>query len=415
MIPTVVERCVGIDIGKKFLVACLMVGPAAEEPRVELRQFGTFTEDLLRLKEWITTEQCTHAVMESTGSFWKPVFNVLEDAVTVVLANPREIKMRKGHKTDWKDSRWLAHLLRHGMVPASFIPERGIRELRDLTRRRKQLIHACTAEKNRIQKTLEDANVKLGSVLTDVFGVTGRAILTALLDGKLSAAEMARFAKRSAKRKIPEIIASLEGHRLTDVQRFLIRHSLSHLEFLQAAIKELERETQTRIESVESYQKAVLLLQTIPGIREDAASGILAEMGHRMEQFPSEKHLSSWVGLCPGNNKSADVERPGHITKGNRWLQTLLIECAWAASLKQGSPFCSKYRQLAPRIGGKRAVIAVSHALVIMIYQVLRSGTPYRQSAIEAAIESKRRKSIQRHVKALTRLGVLLKDIQYPE
>jgi transposase len=170
MIPTVVERSVGIDIGKKFLVACLMVGPAAEEPRVELRQFGTFTGDLLRLKEWIADEQCTHAVMESTGSYWKPVFNVLEDSITVVLANPREIKIRKGHKTDWKDSRWLAHLLRHGMVPASFIPERGIRELRDLTRRRKQLVHACTTEKNRIQKTLGDANVKLGSVLTDVFG-----------------------------------------------------------------------------------------------------------------------------------------------------------------------------------------------------------------------------------------------------
>jgi transposase len=415
MIPTVVERCIGIDVGKKFVVACLMVGPAAEDPRVELRQFGTFTEDLVRLKDWIEAEQCTHAVMESTGSYWKPVFNVLEDAVTVVLANPREIKIRKGHKTDWKDSRWLAHLLRHGMIPASFIPERGIRELRDLTRRRKQLIYARTAEKNRIQKILEDANVKLGSVLTDIFGLTGRAIVVALLEGKLSPIEMARFAQKQAKRKIPEIIASLEGHRLTEVQRFLIRQSLSHLEFLQTAIKELEAEVRIRIESVEQYHRTVLLLQTIPGIREEAAAGILAEMGPRMEQFPSEKHLSSWVGLCPGNNKSAGVERSGHITKGNRWLRALIVECSWAASMKQGSFFCSKYRQLIPRIGSKRAVVAVGHAMVVLIYQMLRSGVPYRQTAIEAAIECKRRKSIQRHVKALTRLGVLLKDIRYPE
>jgi transposase len=415
MIAAVVERCVGIDVGKKFVVACLMVGPAAEDPQVELKQFGTLTEDLLRLKAWITAEQCTHAVMESTGSYWKPVFNVLEDAVTVILANPREVKVRKGHKTDWKDSRWLAHLLRHGMIPSSFIPERGIRELRDLTCRRKQLVYACTAEKNRIQKILEDANVKLGSVLTDIFGVTGRAIIAALLEGKLSPVEMARFAKRLAKRKIPEIVASLEGHRLTEVQRFLIRQSLGHLEFLQTAIKELEAETRTRIEAVEQYQRTVLLLQTIPGIREEAAAGILAEIGPRMEQFSSEKHLSSWVGLCPGNNKSAGVERAGHITKGNHWLRALIVECSWAASLKQGSFFCSKYRQLAPRIGSKRAVIAVGHAMVVLIYQMLRAGAPYRQTAIEAAIDSKRRKSIQRHVKALTRLGVLLKDIRYPE
>jgi transposase len=256
MIPTLVERCVGIDIGKKFVVACLMVGPAAEDPRVELRQFGTFTEDLVRLKDWIEAEQCTHAVMESTGSYWKPVFNVLEDAVTVVLANPREIKIRKGHKTDWKDSHWLAHLLRHGIIPASFIPERGIRELRDLTCRRKQLIYARTAEKNRIQKILEDANVKLGSVLTDIFGLTGRAIVVALLEGKLTPVEMARFAQKQAKRKIPEIIASLEGHRLTEVQHFLIRQSLSHLEFLQTAIKELEAEVRARIESVEQYHRS---------------------------------------------------------------------------------------------------------------------------------------------------------------
>jgi transposase len=353
--------------------------------------------------------------MESTGSYWKPVFNVLEDAVTVILANPREIKIRKGHKTDWKDSRWLAHLLRHGMIPVSFIPEHGIRELRELTRRRKQLTYACTAEKNRIQKVLEDANVKLGSVLTDIFGVTGRAIIAGLLEGKLSSVEMARFAKRQAKRKIPEIIASLEGHRLTEVQRFLIRQSLSHLEFLQTAIKELEAEARARIESVERYQRTVLLLQTIPGIREEAAAGILAEIGSRMEQFASEKHLSSWVGLCPGNNKSAGLERTGHITKGNQWLRALIVECSWAASLKQGSFFCSKYRRLAPRLGSKRAVIAVGHAMVVLIYRILRAGAPYRQTALEAAIDSKRRKSIQRHVKALTRLGVILKDIRYPE
>jgi transposase len=379
MIQAVIERCAGIDVGKTFVVVCVMTGAAEAEPRVETRRFGTFNGELEHLRLWLVSEGCTHAVMESTGSYWKPIFNILEESIEVILTNAHDVKGRRGHKTDWKDSRWLAHLLRHGMIRPSFIPERGIRDLRDLTRRRKQLTHEATRVKNRISKVLEEANVKLGSVLTDIFGVTGRMILLALLEGKLTASEMAHLARKKAKLKIPSITASLENHRLTEAQRLLIRQSFCQLDFLASCITQLEAEIRRRILAVPEYREASSLLQTIPGIREDAAACIIAESGVRMEQFPSAKHFSSWVGLCPGNNKSADIEKAGRTTKGNVWLRTLMVECAWSASLKLGSYFRARYQRLIPRTGKKRAIVAVAHSLLTLIYEILSTKTPYRK------------------------------------
>src|SRR5713101_5871278 len=262
MICAAVERCAGIDVGKEFLAVCVMTGPLQGEARKQTRRFGTIIGELERLRDWLKQEEVTHVVMESTGSYWKPVFNVLEDAVKVYVANPQEVKVRKGHKTDDKDGWWLAHLLRHAMIHPSFIPPRVIRELRDLTRRRKKLLGAGTGEKNRVQKILEDANVKLGNVLSDVFGVSGQLMLDALLKGKARPEEIAQFAKRSAKKKIPGIIQALEGHRMSDHHRQMIRYSLKHLLFLEEQIAELDRDITVKIHAA-GLDEAWQLMQTV--------------------------------------------------------------------------------------------------------------------------------------------------------
>src|SRR5713101_1930868 len=242
MICAAVERCAGIDVGKEFLAVCVMTGPLQGEARKQTRRFGTIIGELERLRDWLKQEEVTHVVMESTGSYWKPVFNVLEDAVKVYVANPQEVKVRKGHKTDDKDGWWLAHLLRHAMIHPSFIPPRAIRELRDLTRRRKKLLGAGTGEKNRVQKILEDANVKLGNVLSDVFGVSGQTMLEAVLANQGTPQQIAEFARGALRRKVPEIVTALEEHRMTDHHRFLIRQSLGHMAFVEDQVVALDNE-----------------------------------------------------------------------------------------------------------------------------------------------------------------------------
>ena len=271
MIPAVIERCAGIDVGRKFVMACVMVGDANATPQHDIRKFQTLNEDLERLREWLHETGCTHVVMESTGSYWKPIFHILDDGkLEIILANSQQVKNLRGHKTDRKDSQWLAHLLRHGMIRPSFIPPREVRELRDLTRRRKQLIGNAVDERNRVQRVLQEANVQLGTVLSDVFGESGLDMLNALVNEDAAPEQIAQLARKQAKRKIPQIQAALEGHHMTEHHRRLIRHSMRHLAFLENEIADLDQEIAEHVERG-SLKPAVELLQTIPGIKETAA------------------------------------------------------------------------------------------------------------------------------------------------
>jgi transposase len=406
MIPAVIERCAGIDIGKKLIVACVMTGAAEAEGEFEIREFGSIVAELKRLRDWLRERGCTHAAMESTGSYWKPVFNVLEDSVKVVLAQPEQVKARKGHKTDRKDSWWLAHLLRHGMIRSSFIPPRAIRELRDLTRRRKKMIQAGVSEKNRVEKVLEDANIKLSSVLSDLFGVSGQLMLEALLRGSGDAEQIAQFAQRRAKVKIPQIIASLQEHQMSDHHRTLLRFSLDHLRFLEEQVLALDEAIQQKLEA-EGLLEPWRLLQSIPGIQGENAAAILAETGADMQQFPSERHVSSWAGVAPGNCKSAGRDLGGRTTKGNRWLRAALTESAWAASHRKEGYLREKFWRIAVQ-NRKKAVVAVAHNILVLAYSVLRRGTPYEERSDHPAQQRQRTRLIRHHLRRLGKLGIRL-------
>lgn len=409
MICAAVERCAGIDVGKTFLAVCSMVGSLDGEAVVERRRFGTIRSELIALREWLEQKGTTHVVMESTGSYWKPVYNELEGHVQVYLANPQEVKNRKGHKTDDKDGWWLAHLLRHAMIHPSFIPPRAIRELRDLTRRRKRLLSNATSEKNRIQKVLEDANVKLGNVLSDVFGVSGQLMLDALLKGGAPPEEIAQMAQRSAKRKIPEIIQALEGHQMSDHHRRMIRYSLKHLQFLEEELAELDRDIEEQIRAA-GLEEKWQLLQTVPGLQDRSAAAVLAETGGNMEQFPSGGALSSWAGVCPGNNRTAGKNRSSRTTGGNPWLRGALTECAWAAAAKKNCHIRDRFWRIAGKKnqpGAKaKAVVAVAHTLLLLVYETLRTGVPYQERSAPPLTEIQKQRMIRHHVRRLGKLGI---------
>jgi transposase len=386
MIPAVIERCAGIDVGKKFLAVCVMAGPANGEAQAEVRKFGTVRHELESLRKWLQSEGCTHVVMESTGVYWKPVLNVLEDdpqyALKIILANPQQVKAVTGHKTDPHDARWLAHLLRHGMIRPSFIPPRAIRELRDFTRRRKQMIGIAAEERNRVQKVLEDANVKIGDVLSDVFGLSGQLMLEALVnglggDGPPSALDIAQLARGHAKKKLNELTAALEGHQMRDSHRTLIRHAMRHMAFLAEEIEALDQDIAALIRRAD-LTPAYELLQTIPGIKSQAAATILAESGPDMQQFPKAANFSSWSGLAPGNNESAGKKKRAPAMKGNPHIKTALVEAAWSATRTKQSEFQDRYQRLRPKIGHKRAIVASAHTLALRVYQVLQAGQAYQ-------------------------------------
>jgi transposase len=411
MIAAEIERCAGIDVGKERLAVCVMVGPIAGEPRVEFGEFGTITAELERLRQWLKAESVTHVVMESTGSYWKPVFNVLEDSVQVYLANSQDVKNRKGHKTDKKDSWWLAHLLRHAMIRPSFVPPRGLRELRDLTRRRRKIIGAATSERNRVEKILQDANIKLSSALSDIFGVSGQLMLNALQQGQAPPEQIAQLAQCRAKRKIPEIIAALEGHRMNDHHRRMIGYSLEHLRFLEEHLLELDEQIVAKIRAL-GYAPQWELLQTVPGMRENSAAGVLAEIGPDMSQFQTGKKLSSWAGVCPGNNRSAGKNKGSKTTKGNRWLRGALIECAWGVSGKKNCFLKEKFWRLTTKKQRKPpAIMAIAHTLLMLAYQVLSTGKPYQERGMPVMDEKQRHRLICHHVRRLGRLGIRVRPL----
>jgi transposase len=408
MIAAVLEKCAGLDVHRDFVMVCLMWGPAQGEAQFELRRFGTRVPELQELKAWLRAQGCHHVVMESTGAYWEPVYNVLEDGLEVRLANPQEVKNRRGHKTDKKDAWWLAHLFRHGMIRPSYIPPRPVRELRLLTRRRREVIRSAAQEKNRLLKLLEQANIKLGGVLSDVFGASGEAMLEALIVQQQSdARKIAELARGTARKKLESIAASLEGHRLPDTLRLLMRQTMEHLAVLVQQVESLDREIAAKIRQ-EGWEESFGLLQTIPGLREVGASEALAEVGPTVEAFPSPGHLSSWGGICPGNNQSAGKRGSSRTTKGNPYFRAMLNPSAWAASRRKGSSFQARYQRLSPKLKHKGAIIGVAHALVYAIYEVLKYRRPYRPVAVAGLDAQKTERLIRHHARRLRKLRAWL-------
>jgi transposase len=367
--------CAGLDVHKKTVVACVRRAGADGAVSSEVRTFGTMTGELLALSDWLEAQGVAHVAMESTGVYWKPIFNLLEGSFEVILVNAHRLKNVPGRKTDVKDSEWIAQLLQYGLLSPSFIPPPEIRVLRDLTRQRTQLVRNCATVANRIQKVLEDANIKLGSVASDVLGVSGRDMIRAIIDGQTDPERLADLARRRLRGKIPELKLALHG-RVTDHHRFQLQALMDEIEFLEGLIARFS----TRIEQeMAPLAEKTQRLQGIPGVGEQAAEVIAAELGTDMARFPTAGHLSSWAGLCPGNDVSAGKRRSGKTTKGNQWLRTLLVQVAWAASHTKKTIFSACYHTWVKRLGKKKALVAVAHKILVVIYHILKNGTDYRE------------------------------------
>lgn len=365
------ERCCGLDVHKKTVVAC-RVTPEG----IQTRTFGTMTDDLIQLRNWLLEASVTHVAMESTGVYWKPVFNLLEGhGMQLLVVNARHVKMVPGRKTDVKDAEWLADLLQHGLLKASFIPDRESRERRELVRYRRSLVEQRAALVQRVQKLLEGANIKLGDVASDVMGVSGRAMLQALAEGVDDPAAVAGMAKTALRNKIPVLERALTGS-VGHHQRFLLRSQFRLLESLEAEIASLDEEVAERMRP---FQAALDRLDEIPGIGRRAAEQILVETGTDMTRFPSSAHFASWARVCPGNNESAGKRQHASIGGGNRWLRSALLEAAWTVShSRRPTFFTARYRRIATRRGTKRAAIATAHSLLVAVYHLLRDGVVFQ-------------------------------------
>jgi transposase len=368
--------CAGLDVHKKTVVACVRrAGPDGTVGR-EVRTFGTTTAELLALSDWLEAHGVGPVAMESTGVYWKPIFNLLEGSFQVNLVNAQHIKQVPGRKTDVKDAEWIAQLLQYGLLSSSFIPPPEIRNLRDLTRQRTQVVRDRATVANRVQKVLEDANIKLSSVASDVLGASGRAMIRAIIDGQDDPDELAGMAKRRLRGKIPQLKQALHG-RVTEHHRFLLRALLEQIEFLEGLIARYDARIE---EAMTPLAEAAGRLRAIPGVGEQAAEVIMAEVGPDMAPFPRAGHLSSWAGLCPGNDQTAGRQRNGKTTKGNRWLRTTMVQVAWAASRTKDTIFSACYHRWAKRMGKKKALVAVAHKILVVVYHLLKNQTDYREN-----------------------------------
>ena len=398
---TIYACCAGLDVHKKTVAACVRRTDSAGRVQKTVRTFGTMTGELLSLSDWLRECGVTHVAMESTGVFWKPVFNILEGSFQVLLVNARHIKQVPGRKTDVQDCEWIAQLLQYGLLRASFVPDREQRELRDLTRHRSQLVAEQGRVANRIHKTLEDANVKLGSVATDILGVSGRRILHALMEGESDPEELAELARGRLRGKKPQLEAAVEGH-VTDHHRFLLKGLLDHWDYLQGQIDRLSR----RIEELTApFAQEIRRLDGIAGVDRRIAETVVAEIGTDMSHFPTDGHLSSWAGMCPGNNESAGKRHSGKTAKANRWLRASLTQAAWAASHTKNTYLSSQYHRLAARRGKKRALVAVGHTILVAIYHMLKEGTSYADLGAHYLDQLQSHRATRYHVKRLESLG----------
>ncbi len=391
------ERCCGLDVHKKSVTACLIT-PEGKE----IRTFGTMTKELLKLSDWLVKSGCTHVAMESTGVYWKPVYNILEPSgMKLLVVNAQHIKAVPGRKTDVKDAEWIADLLRHGLVSGSYIPDRAQRELRELVRYRRSLMQERAREVNRIQKVLEGANIKLGDVATDILGKSGRAMLQAIVEGKVDPKLLASMAKGKLRNKRDELEQALHGL-LGPHQRMLLARQLRHVEFLEEEIEGLNQEIEERMRPFEPQIKA---LDKIPGVGRRVAEQILAETGTDMNRFPSAAHLASWAGICPGNNESAGKRKSGRTRKGNPHLRATLVEAARGAARSKGTYLSALYHRIAARRGSKRAAVAVGHAILVAIYHMLKTGTPYQDPGPDYFDKLNKQAIVKRAVKRLETLG----------
>jgi transposase len=397
----VYARCAGLDVHKKTVSACISLCEG-EDKRQQTRVFGTFTRDLLDLADWLKQHGVTHVAMEATGVYWRPVWAVLEGQVGQMLVNPQHIQAVPGRKTDAKDCEWIADLLQHGLLKGSFVPPTPIQDLRDLTRYRAELRQSQNRVANRIQKFLEQANLKLSSVASDALGVSGRQILQAIIAGQSDPEQLAQLARGRLKNKIPQLEQALEG-RVREHHRFLLDQYLDEWKDLGQRIALVEAEIDKRIGP---FEDAVTLWRSVPGVDRVTACNLVAEIGVDMNQFPTDRHLASWAGLCPGNHESAGKRMSGKMRDGNKWLRRSLCQAAWAVTRKKDCYLSAQFRRLAARRGTKRAVMAVAHTILIIGYHMLKTGQSYHELGGDY-LEWINKDQLQRYyVRRLQRLGL---------
>ena len=394
------DRCAGLDVHKNLVVACVRTVEGKKINR-EVRRFSATTSDLILLLEWLVSCRCTHVAMEATGVYWKPVWHILEGHVELVLANAARVRNVPGRKSDVNDATWIADLLAHGLITASFIPPTPIRELRDLTRTRRQLIREMVQHTQRVQRILEDANIKLDSVISNVMGASGRRILAAIVAGEDDPDRLAALGSDLLKCSKAQLRESLRG-RVTVHHRFLLRQHLATIDYLQATIDTFDAEIERLLEP---FRGLVELLTSAPGIAVASAQVVLAEIGVDMSAFPSAAHLRSWTGLCPGQDESAGKRRSSRLRPGNPWLKPVLFQCAWAASRAKGTYTQGQFHRLRARLGHKKAVAAVAASLVTAIYYMLRDGVPYRDLGPEHFSRADRHRVARRLARRIQDLG----------
>ncbi len=401
VMDVIFSNCCGLDVHKKSVHACVRKYVGKGKVHQEIRQFTTMTRDLIALCDWLKEKEVTHVAMESTGVFWKPIYNILEDSFTLLLVNAKHVKNVPGRKTDVKDCQWLAQLMQCGLLKPSLVPDRMRRELRDLTRHRSKLVGERATVVNRVHKTLEDTNVKLASVATDIMGKSGKDMIRALISGNTNVQEIAELARRGLRRKIPELCLALEGH-LTDHHKFALSQLMDHLDYVEGQISTFSERIE---EMMRPHEHAVQCLCSMPGFDRRNAENVLAEIGFDMSRFPSDRHLSKWAGVAPGNYETAGKRKSGKTTPGSNWLKVALVQAAWAASRKKTSYFHTQFGRLAARRGKKRAIMAVAHSLLVTIYHMLKNKTKFEDLGHDYFDRLNSHKLIKYHKKRLESLG----------
>jgi transposase len=394
-------RCCGIDIHKKSITVCVLIRESGRKEQKQIREFGTTTSAILSCGDWLRDLGVTHVAMESTGVYWRPIWNLFEGQFELLLANATHVKNVPGRKTDVKDSEWIAQLMQHGLLKPSFVPDTVLRDLRELSRDRTSLVAERSRLKNRIQKILEDANIKLGSVASDILGKSGRAMLTAMVKGNENPQALADLAQGQLRLKIPQLVEALRG-RVRAVHRFRLQQQLERIDFIDAQIAQLEEEIEKQNAP---FEEAVSLLAEIPGFDRTTAWSVIAEIGINMKQFPSADQLASWAGVCPGNNESAGKRLSGKTRKGSRWLRQKLCQSAWCASRCKKSYFSAFFQRVAAHRGRKRAIVALSHALLVVCYYLLQRKCHFQDLGVNYFDQLNHEKLTHYFVKRLTRLG----------